>query len=66
MNGREIAAWEARQIAGEVAGVGGGLWLGLGLENWEAGGMVLFTVCVVSFVMRALHYGRIGAKVARV
>ena len=59
---RKQLAWEARCIPCEVAATGLGLALGLGLGDWGVGGLVLFAVCCMSFLVRLLHYGGVGSR----
>lgn len=55
---RSLLLWEAAWIPVEMAGVGLGLWLGLGWDNWDAAGFALFGTCVLSGLVRYFHYTR--------
>jgi hypothetical protein len=55
----ELLRWELFCIPAEMAGVAIGLFFGLGLNNWDAGGFIRFTVLCLSGAARYWHY--IGA-----
>jgi len=53
---RHLLQWEARWIPVEMAMVGFGLFLLLGLQLDEAGAFLLFVAMVVSGGVRWMHY----------
>jgi hypothetical protein len=55
----ELLRWELFCIPAEMAGVAVGLFFGLGRDNWEASGFILFIVLCLSGAARYWHY--IGA-----
>jgi hypothetical protein len=56
---KELIRWELFCIPAEMAGVAVGLYLGLGLGNWDAAGFIWFAVLCMSGAARFYHY--IGA-----
>jgi hypothetical protein len=54
---RSVFAWEARWVPVEMAGTAVGLFLGLGCDRWGAATDCLFSVCIVSWIVRWRHYG---------
>ena len=55
LTARSLVAWEARWIPVEMAGTALGLILGLGYDRWSAATVCLFTLCIVSGVVRSRH-----------
>ncbi len=53
---RELIRWELFCVPAEMAGAAIGLFFGLGLDSWEAGGFILFTVLCLSGGARYWHY----------
>jgi hypothetical protein len=53
---RSVLLWEARWIPVEMAGTALGLVLGLGYDHWYAAAVCLFSVCIVSWMVRWRHY----------
>jgi hypothetical protein len=53
---RNLFAWEARWIPVEMAGTAMGLLLGVGYDDWGAAAVCLFSVCIVSSIVRWWHY----------
>jgi len=52
----ELLRWELAWISVEILGVAAGLSLMLGTPAVEFGGTVLFSVCIVSLLIRVQHY----------
>jgi hypothetical protein len=55
---RNMIAWEARWVPVVLGGVGLGLLLGMGYDNWDAAAACLFSVCAVSSIVRWQHYSK--------
>ena len=53
---RSVLAWEARWIPLEMVWTALGLTLGMGYDCWNAATVCLFTLCIVSGVVRSRHY----------
>jgi hypothetical protein len=53
---RRLFAWEARWIPVEMAGTAIGLVRGLSFDRWDTATFCLFSVCIVSCVVRRGHY----------
>jgi hypothetical protein len=51
-----LFAWEARWICVEMAGTALGLFFAMGYDSWDVAGVWLFSLCIVSFVVRWRHY----------
>jgi hypothetical protein len=58
---RRLLLWEACWIPVEMAGVGIGLLVGMGLDNWDVAGSLLFGVVCLSGLVRYWHYSKVVA-----
>lgn len=54
---KQTLLWEAGWISVEMAGIGVGLWFGLGMGNWTIASVLMSSVCGLSFLVRVRHYG---------
>jgi len=59
---RNFLKWELCWIPAEIAMVGLGLFLLLGLELPEAGTLILFAAVAISATVRWLHYSGAGRQ----
>lgn len=60
----ELLRWELFCVPAEMAGIAAGLYLGLGLNNWGAGGPILFATVALSTAARFWHYSGAGRQPA--
>lgn len=61
---KRVLIWEASCLSVEIAGVGTGLWFGLGMQNWGIASAIMSVVCGLSFLARTRHYGGSGGVVS--
>ena len=58
----ELMRWELCWIPVEMAGVAVALLLAIGLDNREAGTLVIFGVVAFSWVVRFVHYSNLSSR----